>query len=618
MKVNVKLLSGLLFLFLLVYAGIWVVREIWLTPTDIDHFFARAYYLELSADDPEQLSKDRPPVLNNFSSFNQELTPVGTASLEKNMQVQKQVIATLGQYPKGDLTPEQGLSFDLMEYLLRSEVEGEEFLFHEYALAPFYGRQAQLPIFLSYIHKISDRDEAKAYTMRLRSIDEHLEELELYVKDQVSRGIIPPKESLLAVAQECLKFVEVPPTKNLLYRTFAARASKTVLLNPTKLNEREAATYLGQIETNLVEEIYPAYQRLANFAASLAEQAPEEAGVWRLPNGTGYYQWLLKKHAGTTQNPDSLYLWANAAWIELQPQILNELQILEFSVEEPLQEMRKQLKKPEPFGASDSARRVLRSTYTTIVEDTREKVTGILEILPKDEVNYRLLPPSFSRYAPPVWYIPPSLTEDREAFVLLNLTKPWHNAASARNLIYGNLVPGTHTFAALQREKEDFPAFRKAVEVPSFQVAWRVYSAYANDEIGFHKDPTSAYPYEPLSRLSYLRWRCAILASAMADIGIHHQKWSADSARQFLQLNGALDEWQADAIAQQLIVKPGSGVAQFWGLYALLNLRNQVASIQGADYVIQDFHAKLVDLGPLPFELLEREVMRWANGGETE
>ena len=72
--------------------------------------------------------------------------------------------------------------------------------------------------------------------------------------------------------------------------------------------ERAEANHLSMLSHDVIEnELRPAYHRLSQTLATLAENAPVQAGIWAQPGGHETYQRLLNWHISGVQPLDDLH-----------------------------------------------------------------------------------------------------------------------------------------------------------------------------------------------------------------------------------------------------------------------------------------------------------------------
>jgi uncharacterized protein (DUF885 family) len=97
---------------------------------------------------------------------------------------------------------------------------------------------------------------------------------------------------------------------------------------------------------------------------------------------------------------------------------------------------------------------------------------------------------------------------------------------------------------------------------------------------------------------------------ARADIAVNYQGWSQKQLEAYLETFGfgtATAELFNGAQTQPLVYLPYG-----LGLIGFLDLRASTEDSLGANFVEKDYHDVILNAGPMPFEMLEDRVERWA------
>jgi len=170
----------------------------------------------------------------------------------------------------------------------------------------------------------------------------------------------------------------------------------------------------------------------------------------------------------------------------------------------------------------------------------------------------------------------------------------------AEALVFHEGVPGHHLQIMRTQENAALSAFRRGLSVTVFTEGWGLYAERLGREVGFYKDP-----YSDFGRLTYEIWRAVRL---VVDSGVHAFGWTRAQAIAYMADNTGFKVGPATAETDRHITEAGQGLAYTFGMLKILELRAAAEARQGARFDIKAFHEAILSNGPLPLDILEREV----------
>jgi uncharacterized protein (DUF885 family) len=164
-------------------------------------------------------------------------------------------------------------------------------------------------------------------------------------------------------------------------------------------------------------------------------------------------------------------------------------------------------------------------------------------------------------------------------------------------------LPGHHLQVARAHGIDGLPAFRRFGWNVAYGEGWALYAETLGPQLGFFRDPFSAF--------GHLNDELLRAARLVVDTGIHAFGWSRQQALDYLNANTANAPSDNEVEVDRYIARPGQALGYKIGQLRLQALRDQARSTLGLRFDQRRFHAAVLDNGPLPLAMLEREVKRW-------
>ncbi len=133
-----------------------------------------------------------------------------------------------------------------------------------------------------------------------------------------------------------------------------------------------------------------------------------------------------------------------------------------------------------------------------------------------------------------------------------------------------------------------------------YSETWATYSS--NEMNDYSDDPVMAEFIELNEMYSY-----SLILNL--DLEIHYDNLSREEAIAFLTTSFGLDEESANDQYEQLLQNPGVFIPYYGYYYRFLDLKEEVMTTMGDDFSAYEFHKLVLDLGALPFDMLEERVL---------
>jgi len=581
-------------------ASALVLHTIYGKPLQIGWFYERVF-IEYAVDDPELLSSlgILPRWLDWYSD---DLTDRSLAH-EARMQAKlRDDLATLRSYDRTVLDESAQLSYDVLDYFLSIQAEGERFGHHDYPLNQLFGIQNGFPTFMATQHSVDSAGDAENYLSRLGKAPVMVDQVMEGLRARESAGILPPTFVVEKVLAEMRAFTAAPAKDNILYTSLADELGK---LPAGTLADGERDSLLAQAQTAITGQVYPAYGKFIAYYDTLLAKTTGNHGVWALPDGAAFYAWSARMHTSTDMTPAQIHQLGldEVARIEAQMNdILVAQGLTEGSVGARVQEI---ARRPDQiYPDTDEGRAAIIADFTRIIAEVDAGIGEHFNVRPRQTVKVERVPEFREKTAPGAYYNPPAMDGSRPGIFSINLRNTSEVARfGMRTLAIHEAIPGHHFQTTIQQELTGVPTFRKLLPFTAFSEGWALYTERLAWEIGLQDDPL-----DNLGRLQAEMFRAVRL---VVDTGLHDQRWTREQAIVYMLEKTGLPETDVVAEIERYLVMPGQALAYKIGMNKILALREKAKAALGPKFSLRDFHDLLLTGGDLPLALLERRVDAW-------
>ena len=231
--------------------------------------------------------------------FNDKITDYSVKAVNDWLEQEQNFLMKMGAIDTKGFTDSEKMSHDMLLTDLADDIEGSEFKEWEMPvnqMGGIYSTYPQLVAQLSF-KEVKDYDD---WIARLRQIpaafDQVTENMEIGMEDHR----VPPKYLLEKALEQVKELANQKPEDSPLalpLKKFPASISQAD-------QDRIRAEMLGVI----AKKVLPAYQRFAHFMeVSYVPAGRAEPGIWALPDGAKYYQYLIRQETTTDRTPDQIH-----------------------------------------------------------------------------------------------------------------------------------------------------------------------------------------------------------------------------------------------------------------------------------------------------------------------
>ncbi|TGK61826.1 DUF885 domain-containing protein [Leptospira wolffii] len=592
LKRTIRTLIYSLPVFILVFAFI-VWHTIYFRPFTLGLYYEKIFW-ENILDDPETLTSLR--ILDSWGirSHNRKWSD---SSPEKEMEradKAKRQLEVLRSYDPSNLNDQDRIYYRAIEWDLSMAAEGEKYIYHYYPVNQLFGVQNHIPSFLASLHIVADKEDADAYISRLNGISVKIDQVLKGLEIREEQGVVPPDFILKRVIEELQNFRVKNPEENLLYKSFLKKLDKT-----DEITAEDKKTYLEETKKIISESIYPAYSKLESFLDRQKKQTNDKAGVWKLPDGDGFYAHVLKYHTTTSLSPEEVHTIGLSEVSRIQAEmrsIFESVGIKGGSIPNVMQELRK---KPEfQFPDKPESKDEVIQTYKKILTDSIEKSKPLFPEWPRAKVEVERVPEFKQAGSAGAYYEEPSLDGKRPGVFYANLRDLKEIPKFGMNtLTYHESIPGHHLQIAWSQELTSAPRKLRTTHFTAFVEGWALYAERLAKDYDYYSDP-----YIDLGRLQAELFRAVRL---VVDTGIHYKRWSRDQAIRYMGENTGMGPKEVTSEIERYIVYPGQACSYKIGMMSFLKMREEWKAAKGNAFDIKEYHGFVLGKGSLPLEILE-------------
>ncbi len=550
--------------------------------------FVDLSYRQLLARDPELVTNLGLQYM--FEKGDDQLTDISPGYSAETSNLQRSILNELGTFNRSELDTDQQLSYDIYTWYLEDLVRGGSFPYHDYPLTHYFTSEHNRIIhFFTEIHPITNQADAENYITRLSWIQNKFRQLEEGLRLRQEAGIIPPRYIVERAIGQIGRIAYGEAVATPFYTTFVEKIGKL-----EGLSDSDRHTLTMTAESVIESSVIPAFLSLGAYLSELEEIAPQEIGVWGLPDGDNYYAQLLRQYTTTDLTADEIHELGLRELERIQIEMRSFFIELDYSGNETIPQLYARVARDGGI--------VLMSevvpTYERIIAEAAESLDGISTLRPETEVVVR----GVSNGG---FYVAPAADGTRPGAFYATATGPLPRFAMP-TLAYHEAIPGHHFQLSVAQELK-LPLFRSTVKFGAYVEGWALYAERLAWECGLYKDD----PFGDLGRLQAEAYRAARLA---VDTGIHARGWTREQAIQFMESNTGLPRNMVASQIDRYVVWPGQATSYSTGMLKILDLRAETEERLGDQFDTVAFNDLILGHGSMPLVVLEHVVDEYITG----
>lgn len=564
-------------------------------------------FFERALDERLQLDPGLAAALGLRIGYDRWPDPTEQGDAERLAMAQKH-LAELRTIDPATLDDATRLSWQAFELAEERRIARHRWRNHDYRFDK-NGSHVSLPAFLINTHRVETEADAIAYVRRLEGVRGLMERQLERATASARAGVLPPKFVFPYVIEDAGNVIrgrpfDDGPADSPLLADFRGK------LGALPIGDEKKDSLLARAELALLTSVRPAYGAVIAWAREMEQQATEDDGVWKLPDGAAYYDYLLENYTTTKLTAEEIHAIGLREVARIHGAMRGVMQQVGFEGELPafFDFMR-----TDPrfyYQDTDEGRAAWLADANRYIAGMRAKLPQLFITLPKTDVVVKAVEPFREKSAGKAFYQRPSLDGTRPGVFYGNLYQmkemPKYELEA---LVYHEAIPGHHMQIAIATEAESLPRFRRLGGYSAYSEGWGLYSERLGKELGFYADP-----YSEFGRLALELHRAVRL---VVDTGLHAKRWTREQTIRYHVENSPTGEDAAIRATERYILAPGQATSYMIGMLRIVELRERAAAALGGKFDLREFHDLVLRTGAVPLTVLESEVQRWMDGKRT-
>lgn len=533
-----------------------------------------------------------------------KLTDVSPASVPRDLARLKGYQAKLAAVSPATLSDRDRNFYETVKFALDLGVDGGRFDYGftgpnggiPYIVSQQNGAYQQVPEFLDSQQRVENSADVQHYLSRMEAFAVQLDQENDRIKADAGRGVVLPDFLLSNALGQMEGMRATPAGQQRMVTGLAERAKKIGAADPTA-----TATAI------VTERVYPALSRQIDVLKSLKSQSTGEAGVWRLPQGADYYNWLLRGSTTTRLDAETIHATGLAQTAELQAgmdAVLKSQGMTKGTVGERLSAMTADPK--FIFPNNDEGRAAVIAFIQGRIDAVRPRMPELSNLRMNVPVQVKRVPPDIQDGASLGYMNFASLDGKRPAIYYVNLkdTGYWPSytlpSLTAHEALPGHAWQGAY----LAEKRDEVPLISSLVYFNAYIEGWALYAEQLVDEIGMYKT-------EPFWRVGFLQALNFRAVRLVVDTGLHAKKWTRAQATDYMVANTGRARGAVQSEIDRYCASPGQACGYKIGHNEIVRLREKAKAALGPKFTLQAFNDAVVTTGGVPLEVLSGVIDRY-------
>ena len=524
--------------------------------------------------------------------YDDQLSDISLAAQDRNAATASAFITRLKALPDTALSADERTNKGVLIRILDEQVDGNKYgermmLFSTYDgwHQGFASMADGLPFYT--------RADFESYLTRLALFPKLNSDALAISRSALAKGYVQPCAALGGFENTITGAVAGKPEDTRFFTPFTKP-------KPASISEADWTAMKARAVSLIRDVIAPEYAKFHSFYLNQYKpKCRQTIGASTLPEGAAWYAFRARSHTTTDMTPDAIHTLGLSEVARIRAEMVQLATTAGYPSREAM--IAKLRTDPQYFVTTPEALMAAASRMAKAIDGKMPQFFGRLPRLP---YGVREIPKETAETTTTAYYSPGSPESGLAGNYYVNTSKLnqrplWELPA----LTAHEAVPGHHNQIALQQELT-LPEFRKnAASFTAFVEGWGLYSEHLGIEMGLYDTPE-----KNMGRLSYEMWRACRL---VVDTGMHMKGWSKAQAITFMKDNTALSDANIEAEVNRYISWPGQALAYKIGELKIRELRARAEAKLGPAFDVRRFHDAVLGQGPVPLDVLDRQIEDW-------
>jgi uncharacterized protein (DUF885 family) len=523
--------------------------------------------------------------------YNDKISDQSVKAYNENLAREEKYMMRLAAIDPTGFTDQEKVSREMLIRQITNDLEGAEFKEWEMPINQMYGIYADYPQLVEQLsfESVKDYDD---WIARLRAIPNAFDQVTTNMSIGMDDHRVPPKFLLEKTLENVKKLANQKPEDSPL--------SLPLKKFPASIPAAEQERIKQEMLSVIGKKVLPAYLRFVRFIeVSYMPAGRAEPGISALPDGTKYYQFLIRRTTTTDLTADQIHQIGLDEVKKDEADMLALAQKLGFK---DLVSFRVSLKTNPKL--HPPSREALLDAYRGYLTPMQAKLPSLFGRLPKASFEVLAVPDYLEKTSSAANYQIGAADGSRPGRLRINTYNATdRNLFDVEAIAYHEGLPGHHLQLSIAQEQTGVPEFRKYGDYTAFIEGWGLYAERLGKDVGLYQDPYSDY-----GRLEDDIWRAIRL---VVDTGVHSEHWTRDQMVQFFHDHSSVDETSVQSEVDRYIAWPSQALAYKVGQLKILELRDRAKKALGDKFDIRAFHDQVIDSGAMPLDLLDERINAW-------